>query len=164
MIRMSFRRAIRAVTPGLAPGLLLVATLILDGCRGDFDPGDPGLVMELGISPTPPTMGTTRLIVTLRDTLGIPVEGARVVVEGTMTHAGMMPVLDTASAEGPGRYVIPGFRFTMSGDWILTLRATLPDGRWTELQRRTGVVGTPSGMSPDTGTTHPEAGHGGDRP
>jgi len=64
-----------------------------------------------------------------------------------MSHAGMVPVVDTAQAEGPGSYGISDFRFTMAGDWILTLRATLPDGRWVRVERPTKVVGR-MGSSP----------------
>ena len=57
--------------------------------------------MELGNSPTPPAVGPARLIISLTDSAGVPVEGARVVVEGNMSHAGMVPVVDTALAEDP---------------------------------------------------------------
>ena len=124
---------------------LLIPLLVLGACRGGFDAGDPGLALELGISPTPPMAGPTRLIITLHDSLGAPVEGAEIVVEGNMSHAGMVPVVDTARAEGPGRYGIDGFAFTMAGEWVLTLSATLPDGRQTRLQRGTTVVAPPPG-------------------
>jgi hypothetical protein len=58
-----------------------------------------------------------------------------------MSHAGMVPVVDTAVAEDPGRYGISGFEFTMAGDWILTVEATLPDGRRAQIDRPTSVVG-----------------------
>jgi len=103
--------------------------------------GDAGLVLDVAISPTPPAVGPARLIITLADTSGAPVDGAEIVVEGNMSHAGMVPVVDTAQAEGPGRYGISDFRFTMAGDWVLTLRATLPDGRWVRAQESTNVVG-----------------------
>jgi len=90
-------------------------------------------------------VGPARILIALEDSGGIPVEGARIVVEGNMSHAGMTPVLDTAVAEAPGRYAVPDFPFTMAGSWILTLRATLPDGRWTETVRTTDVARGPSG-------------------
>ena len=113
--------------------LAIVSTIsvcgLAPGCRGEPDQGDAGIVMELAISPTPPSVGPARLIITLRDTAGLPLEGARISVEGNMSHAGMTPVLDTAVADDPGRYYVPAFGFTMAGDWILELEATLPDGR-----------------------------------
>lgn len=125
---------------GTVPWLLL-ALLVVGGCRGDMDRGDSGLHLEVAISPTPPAVGPARLIITLEDTAGAPIEGAEIVVEGNMSHAGMIPVIDTARAEGPGRYGIPAFEFTMAGDWVLTLRAQLPDGRWARIDQPTNVVG-----------------------
>jgi hypothetical protein len=101
--------------------------------------------MELAISPTPPGVGQARLIITLRDTAGNPLDGARISVEGNMSHAGMTPVLDTAVAEGAGRYYVPEFKFTMAGDWFLDLEATLPDGRAGRLRKATRVTRAPGG-------------------
>jgi hypothetical protein len=129
-------------------GLSLLLPPILTGCRGAPDEGDPALALELGISPTPPVVGPARLILTLTDPAGAPVDGARIAVEGTMSHAGMAPVLDSAQVEGPGRYAVPAFRFTMAGDWVLIVRATLPDGRWRELRRSTRVASGPPGEAP----------------
>ena len=142
---------------------LLLGLLLLPGCRGDFDPGDRGIEIEVGLSPTPPTVGPPRLIVTVQDTAGTPLEGARVEVEGTMSHAGMVPVLDTAGAEAPGQYVIPDFGFTMAGDWILTVTATLPDGRWARFRTATDVVGPP-GEGGEMGGGHEGMHQPGSRP
>jgi hypothetical protein len=86
-------------------------------------------------------VGPARLIVSLADSLGNPVDGAEVRVEGNMSHAGMVPVMDTAMARGEGLYVVPDFRFTMGGDWVLTITATLPDGRTSTLHKSTDVGG-----------------------
>jgi hypothetical protein len=126
----------------------LLPLLPFVGCRGDIQPGDPGILLEVGISPTPPGVGPARLIITLQDTLGVPLEGAEVRVEGNMSHAGMTPVLATAEARGQGLYAVPDFNFTMAGEWILTVFATLPDGRQTQLRVGTDVVGAPLGGRP----------------
>lgn len=115
----------------------------LSGCRGGEDAGDPELVIDLAISPTPPGVGPARLIITLEDTSGTPLDGARIVVEGNMSHAGMVPVLDTASADMGGRYYVPAFDFTMAGDWVLTVEAMLPDGRASRIQKSLRVTRTP---------------------
>jgi hypothetical protein len=101
--------------------------------------------MDLAISPTPPGVGQARLIITLQDTAGNPLDGARIFVEGNMSHPGMTPVLDTAVAEGTGRYYVPEFNFTMAGDWFLDLEATLPDGRTGRLRKATRVTRPPGG-------------------
>lgn len=54
--------------------------------------------------------------------------GARVSVEGNMSHPGMVPVFGTAVEVRPGRYEAP-LTLTMGGDWVLTVKATLADGR-----------------------------------
>lgn len=150
------------------PSLLLIAAAAggSSGCRGDLPEGDPDLVMEVSISPTPPAVGPARLIILLRDTLGVPLEGAEIRVEGNMNHAGMVPVLGSATDQGEGTYVVSDFRFTMAGAWVLTLTARLPDGRQTEIRAETGVVGTPPGFprgdrGPGTGATG-LPGNGGD--
>jgi hypothetical protein len=135
----------RRRVPGFLPALAVAALVSLAylGCRGEPPPGDPSLRLELAISPTPPAVGPARLILTLSDTAGAPVPGASIRVEGNMSHAGMVPVVDTAEAVSPGRYVIPAFTFSMAGDWVLTARAVLPDGRWTEARVPTGVFSVP---------------------
>jgi hypothetical protein len=130
--------------------LLLALSLVGTGCRGAPEAGDPDLVLDLAISPTPPAVGAARLIITLRDTAGVALDGAEILVEGNMSHAGMAPVRATAEAEGDGRYSVQDFRFTMAGGWVLTTHATLPDGRWARTETVTQVVAPPPGMSPDT--------------
>ncbi len=56
------------------------------------------------------------------------VTNARVTVMGTMTHAGMEPVISQASEVENGTYRTLGFSFTMAGDWILQAEVTLPNG------------------------------------
>ena len=141
--------SIRRTPSSAGLAFLLLPLLAFGGCRGEVQPGDPGLLLEVGISPTPPGVGPARLIITLRDTLGAPLEGAEVQVEGNMSHAGMTPVLGTAVPQGQGLYSVPDFTFTMAGDWTLTVTATLPDGRWTQLRAGTSVVGAPPGGSLD---------------
>jgi hypothetical protein len=115
---------------------------LLAGCRGDDSTSAVPLDVDLAISPTPPAVGPARLILTLRDSAGAPLNGARVSVEGNMSHAGMVPVRDTAqSSPDPGQYVVPEFTFTMAGDWVLTVRVVLPDGRETQRDLPTNVVG-----------------------
>ena len=48
-----------------------------------------------------------------------------------MVHPGMSPVIANASERSAGEYVVP-FTFTMPGDWVLIVSASLPDGRRVE--------------------------------
>jgi len=72
------------------------------------------------------------LTVQLADSAGQPITDATVSLEGNMNHAGMAPVLadgvsDDADGAADGAYQIP-FKFTMMGDWIVTVHVERPDG------------------------------------
>jgi hypothetical protein len=129
--------------------ILLVAGI---GCRGGPTPDDVPVEARVSIAPTPPITGPNRLVITLRDEEGSPVESAKVRVEGTMTHAGMVPVHAEASDEGDGRYLVSEFQFTMGGDWILLLRIRLADGTEAVRRHEVRVIGsgpsTPGGDAP----------------
>lgn len=117
---------------------LLSLTLLLASCRGpaagDAGP-DPaatqasadGVAMRVE-APTDPAVGPATVDVYLLED-GQGVEGAAVEVTGTMTHAGMTPVIREATAAEAGLYRADDFEFTMAGDWILFADATLEDGR-----------------------------------
>lgn len=85
------------------------------------------VVVEWTVEPQPARVGSTRVGVSVADPSGQLVEGADVVLEGTMTHPGMQPVLAAARESSPGRYEAV-LDLTMAGDWILLLEATLQDG------------------------------------
>ncbi|MDI3341238.1 MAG: FixH family protein [Sphaerobacter sp.] len=113
--------------------LLLVLTLALvalgSACgRGASSAAVEDYQVAFAVEPSPAAVGPATVTVTIHDRDGKPVTGARVQVEGNMTHAGMKPVFADAAEVGDGRYVTDGFAFTMGGDWILTARVTLPDG------------------------------------
>lgn len=124
-------------------GLLLL--LFLTGCgRGSPDLND--VAIELDMEPDPPRLGQATVTIALRDTDGQPISGASVEIEGNMSHAGMVPVLVTASEVNPGFYKAQ-LDFTMGGDWFLLVRADLPDGR--SLERKIDVPGV-AGVRGDT--------------
>jgi hypothetical protein len=130
-----------------ALGVVLGALLLVAGCRGEPSDDLP-VEARVSVAPTPPLVGPALVVVELVGEGGAPVDGARVRVEGTMTHAGMVPVLADAEPTGEGRYRIPEFTFTMGGDWILRVHITLPDGREGIRERDVRVV---SGPGPDIG-------------
>jgi hypothetical protein len=66
-----------------------------------------------------------------------------VTLEAHMSHAGMGPVLASATDPTPGLYALP-FTFTMPGDWVLLVSTVLPDG--TRVEQRIDVANVrPSG-------------------
>jgi hypothetical protein len=81
----------------------------------------------------PPQVGPTTITLTVTERDGKPVGGARVSLEGDMTHAGMRPVFGEAREFEPGRYRAP-LEFTMGGDWVVLVHLTLSDGRKVERQ------------------------------
>jgi hypothetical protein len=117
---------------------LIVILLLLTGCRraGQNDLSDIGV--NVTVNPNPPQVGQAAVTVTLSEADGRPVTGARVELEGNMTHAGMTPTLAQPNEMSPGRYEAP-LDFSMAGDWFILVRATLPDGR--KLERQVDVPG-----------------------
>jgi len=80
-------------------------------------------------TPVPPIAGTPALgEITLRDRALRPVLGARLQVVGLMSHPGMAPVFATVAERSDGVYQVQ-LQLTMSGDWILLVTGSLPDGR-----------------------------------
>jgi hypothetical protein len=72
------------------------------------------------------------------DGAGQPVAGARLRVEGHMTHPGMAPATAALRETAAGTYEAP-LTFTMAGDWVLVLEGALDDGR--ALRRQLSVPG-----------------------
>lgn len=100
---------------------------------------DTGTQIKLELA-TDPALGTVPVhVYILKD--GNGVEGAEVEVTGTMTHAGMVPVIVDASEVEPGHYSSDAFEFTMAGDWIITADIALPDGEKTSVETTTVVPG-----------------------
>lgn len=107
---------------------LLALAIFLAACRGGGT-NTADVRVDLALVPATPAVGPAVVIVQLADRGGTPISGAAVRVVGDMTHGGMAPVTASARPEAAGRYVAEDFAFTMSGDWVLTVQATLPDGR-----------------------------------
>ncbi len=120
--------------------LLLVLLLlgVVTGCRQSREEATAVLTIEL-ISPLNPSMASsTEMSLRVTDAAGQPVNDAQLDIKGDMTHAGMVPVLASAQNGVDGVYTAP-FAWTMTGDWIVTVRATLPDGSWDEAEFRLRV-------------------------
>lgn len=117
---------------------LIVILFLLAGCRraGQSDLSDVGV--NVTVNPHPPAVGQATVAVTLSEASGQPITGAKVELEGNMTHAGMAPTLARPQEISPGRYEAP-LDFSMAGDWFILVRATLPDGR--RLERQVDVPG-----------------------
>jgi hypothetical protein len=107
-----------------------LVVLALAGACGGGEPqaGGSSLTFHVELSPSPPSVGETRLLIRLSDAEAKPVPGATMRIEGTMSHAGMTPEFANAVETSPGSYEAV-LDFTMGGDWILLMDATTRDGR-----------------------------------
>lgn len=112
--------------------LLTVAllSLLAAGCRESAREVETveGIDMQMTVNPQPAVVGQAELLLTLTDDEGQPVAAQQIEVRGDMNHAGMVPVLRTLEEAGTGEFRVP-FEWTMGGDWIVTVTATLDDNR-----------------------------------
>ena len=95
------------------------------GCCSD--PSDQ-ITAEWMLDPSPPVAGGELVArVALRDNAQRPVVGAKLHLEGQMSHPGMMPVLSDLIERGNGNYEAH-LKLTMAGDWVLVLTGEIPGG------------------------------------
>jgi hypothetical protein len=119
---------------------MLAAGLAIASCSGR---ATSATSLSVTLTPSSPAVGPATLTVTLRNSAGSMVTGAKVRLEGHMSHPGMTPVFADATERTPGVYVVP-FTFTMPGDWVLIVSAALSDGG--RVEQRVDVANvTPSG-------------------
>lgn len=120
--------------------LFLFVTLFVFACQKTAKP--PDITLQYEIAPQPPRIGTTTIDLKLTDKNGAAVSGARVDLEGNMSHAGMSPVSSEAKEIETGKYR-GTLQLAMAGDWIVLVHITLPDGQ--KLQRQIEL----NGVNPD---------------
>ena len=87
-----------------------------------------GIRISLVAPVFPPPAGDGNLVIRVADENDQPLDTAALHIRGDMTHDEMLPIETTAAAGEDGIYRVP-IRWTMAGDWILTVEATLSDGR-----------------------------------
>jgi hypothetical protein len=83
------------------------------------------------LSPDPPRVGPAVLSLSLVDGEARPVRGARLRIEGDMTHPGMRPIAAEGTPRADGGYEAR-LTFTMAGDWVLLVRADWAEGQLLE--------------------------------
>lgn len=115
--------------------LLLFVALLAFACQ---TAKPPDIAIQYEIAPQPPQAGATTIDLKLTDKNGAPVSGARVDLEGNMSHAGMGPVSGDAKEIETGKYR-GTLQLTMAGDWIILVHITLADGQ--KLQRQIELSG-----------------------
>jgi hypothetical protein len=124
------RVAPRAHRFGLTVALIFACALPAwaVACGRDADPSD-AIDVTWSLDPAPPVTGEPVVArLTLRDTAKRqPVLGAKLRLEGHMSHPGMAPVITDLIERGDGTYETR-LQFTMAGDWVLRLVGELPGG------------------------------------
>lgn len=75
----------------------------------------------------PAVGGDAIVTIILTDENDRPITDAIVEVTGDMAHPGMMPISGKGEHIGDGHYTVP-LRWTMAGDWIITVKVMLADG------------------------------------
>jgi hypothetical protein len=122
--------------------LLGLAVCLLPACRPRAETASE-IALSWTIAPHPPAVGPARFLLMLTDkSTGQLVSGARVQIEGNMSHPGMQPVFGAAREVVHGRYEAK-LELTMAGDWIVLVDATLPDGRTVRRQMELPGVRAP---------------------
>ena len=116
--------------------LLFFLFVLAFACQKTAKP--PDITVQYEIAPQPPRAGTTTIDLKLTDKNGAAVGGARVDLEGNMSHAGMAPLSSEAKEIETGKYR-GTLQLTMAGDWIVLVHITLPDGH--KLQRQIEING-----------------------
>jgi hypothetical protein len=112
---------------GPALPVALSLALALPSCRSRQEPA-AALSVQWEVTPEPPRVGPAKVVLTLTDSSLKAVVGARIAIEGNMTHPGMQPVLTMAEEQSPGHYSAP-LTFTMAGDWFLLATVTTANGK-----------------------------------
>ena len=121
-------RSTRALVSFLVPFVLLC------GCRHESrTPAPTNLTFSYEVSPLPARVGDVTITIKIKDGSNEPVSGARIKLEGNMSHAGMAPVFAEAKEIGPGQYRT-NMNLSMAGDWQVLVRLTLADGRELDQQ------------------------------
>lgn len=116
--------------------LVLLILLLAFACQKTAKP--PDIALQYEIAPQPVRVGAATIDLKLTDKNGAAVGGARVDLEGNMSHAGMAPVSGEAKEIETGKYR-GTLQLTMAGDWIVLVHITLPDGQ--KLQRQIELSG-----------------------
>jgi hypothetical protein len=111
---------------------LIVWLALAQGCTQRNEPSS-NLTLAYEISPLPARVGPTTITLKLTDGSGKVVTGARVTLEGNMSHPGMAPVFAEARETEPGRYESV-IELSMAGDWYVLAHVSLADGHKLDQQ------------------------------
>lgn len=134
--------------------LVLLLGLALSSCGGvaGGQGQDGGVDIAFASDPNPPSVGPSHLDVTLTGAGGQPLDGATVKIEAHIGEVCMQPLRVSLRAGESGTYGGP-FNWTAGGDWIMVVKATLPDGQELEREFNVAVEGETSAQGHDRAET-----------
>lgn len=108
---------------------LCVWLALVQGCGRPKVPATSNLTISYEVFPLPARVGDVTITIRMKDaSSNEPIAGARIKLEGNMSHPGMAPVFADATEIGPGQYRTK-MKLSMAGDWYVMVHLTLPDGR-----------------------------------
>lgn len=132
---MAPRAHARFLTASILVGALAAS---IAGCRAS-DPSE-AINAAWTVDPSPPAAGQALVVrVTLTDR-DRPVTGAKLRLEGQMSHPGMAPVISDLVERGNGTYE-GHLQLTMAGDWVLVVTGELAGGQ--RLTKQLDIPGVP---------------------
>jgi hypothetical protein len=99
---------------------------MLAGCGSQPTP-KRSMKLTVAFTPAPPKVGPAAVRLTLATLAGEPVKGAKIRLEGNMSHPGMTPVFANLAESTAGTYG-GTIDFTMAGDWTIFVTGTRVDG------------------------------------
>lgn len=140
----SFIRSNSVVYRLIIVTLLLILGQVFASCsRQSQEAKQHQLQIELVEPLFPPGVGKYTMNIRIFDGNDQPIDNATLAIKGDMTHAGMVPILAEATNGDKGLYKVP-FEWSMGGDWVVTVQATLPDGTVAEESFPITVSGDPA--------------------
>jgi len=87
--------------------------------------------MNYNLEPNPPGIGPSRLTVTILDQAGRPINGANLEITGKMPQEDISLRVVKSILTTDGTYQAP-FVWSTAGEWVLTVKATLPNQQVAE--------------------------------
>lgn len=118
--------------------LLCLLCLFVVGFLSCRSQSSAEVIITHEVAPQPARVGQVAIRLRVTDALRQPISGARITLEGNMSHAGMSPVFADTLEDAPGEYRA-NMNLSMAGDWIVLVHLTLRDG--TKLERQFEIKG-----------------------
>lgn len=114
----------------LASSLCLLAQPPLSGCSKPQEQSSE-IKFQFESQPNPPHVGSNIFVATLAGKNRTLLNGARISLQGDMSHPGMSPAITEMKEVSAGTYR-GDLNLAMRGDWILEFHIVLADGRKVE--------------------------------